>query len=147
MPASIDDLPLELLTRIFELVRDHESYRIAQDTLSAASLVQRSWAATAQNELAYEVHFIRRNRVDSRRVTGKVAEHFALPWLKSSARTSGRCRKLTIPTRTVDAPLEDVLHACSGVQDLTVEAWTTWDILKSPALKGEWYQKHAIPSN
>lgn len=140
MPTTIS-LPAETLSLIFELVRStSDDYWQAQATLCSASLVSRSWRDGAQRELAYEVRLRPRYRHISRGAnlpSTAVFYHYAQPWLQSLACRSQRCRVMTLPSRLVDATVDEVVAQCGGLEELSVESWVGWGVLRAPTLSSK----------
>lgn len=137
--TTINFLPPEVLSLVFELVRDSRtSYSVAQSTLSSASLVSRSWRH-AQLELAREVQLRRHARLRSAgRGSSMITEWLARPWLNSASSKGGRCRVLTLPGRLVDAsPADVLLGAGEALEELTLQSWTDWGLLRTHTLTSE----------
>ncbi|KAL8276967.1 hypothetical protein RQP46_010602 [Phenoliferia psychrophenolica] len=138
------DLPLEILDHIFSLFKGHiptwdHSVRIRRRerenpnlTLLSASLVNKTWAASAQRALYRHAIF-----------TSKPGPDTYTAWINSAART--RHRTVSLWIRPSNQPeFGQVLDSCEGLEILALgEVFTltnsvgypSWEYLCTPSLK------------
>lgn len=60
--------------------------------------------------------------------------HYARPWLQSSACQSRRCRVMALPARLFDVTVDEIVANCIWSEELSVESWVDWGVLRCPTL-------------